>query len=100
MPHPFVIFIAAASTTVLAAALRDGNSLFFFLGFSVFCFVLAAMVRCEAVPDTSRPLFWIVPGAILLTASANLASGALALLTLGALYFTLGMIFWLRARYS
>lgn len=106
MHHPITIAFGAASTTVLAAAMRAGNAPLFFLAFAVLCFVLAALVQTEDLPDSARPLFWVVPGALLMAGSACMlrshsATGAAAtMVLLGAVYFTLGMVNWLRARYS
>jgi hypothetical protein len=106
MRRQFATILAAASTTVLAAAISDANLPLFFVSFGTMCFVLAAAVSDGSLPKASLPLFCIVPGAILLAAFGSMRTlhladfGLIALLVLGVTYFTLGTALWVRGHYS
>lgn len=106
MRHPLAFAALATSLTVLVAALREARPGLFFLAFGVICFVLAGLLRDQALPASAGPLFWVAAGAVQLVACsairpAHADDPVLGLLApVGLAYLLLGTVAWVRTRFS
>ena len=106
MQHPIAIAVIAASSTVLAAAVRSANPALMFLAFGFLCFALAALTRDDHIPLPLKPGSWILVGLVqlLVFVSFRIAHpddpSPTAFVTFGITYLVLGTAFWVRLRSS